>query len=369
MQEEALTSPHTATSESVTEDDAGTSISHKLLSHGFVDMDAEFDVTDSPNITMEYPASLLFSDSAFGSHSGSISCQSVDLSIDPLAQPAGGGDPVLDIFSPVPFSGTTLRNPSPGYPTDTTNAAFTDDASTASQTLDILASNTSDSKCSCDYEAVSIYEAIEVNLVWDPRNGSGTTDEILQHQKKALARCEALFECRPCSARSGYIMLVIAMCGKMLGSLENMELGILLGLGEGSEPGPELTTALKVVSPLQVSSQLEKESTLRSGVKRSKRGFTKEQLGRASSGSSSSSIDENRWRRLKIGRWQLDDDDELHVLQSLLTARMTRLGSLIGMIEGVVDGNCWPAHEGMTRDLRERFTQAMFTIKKMLRTK
>ena len=70
---------------------------------------------------------------------------------------------------------------------------------------------------------------------------------------------------------------------------------------------------------------------------------------------------------LNIGLlWQLDGDDELHVVQSLLLLRVKKLGRLIGNIERVVNMNHWPTHEDRARDLRDRFTHAMLVINKEL---
>lgn len=49
----------------------------------------------------------------------------------------------------------------------------------------------------------------------------------------------------------------------------------------------------------------------------------------------------------------------MHVVQTLLLARMKKLERLIVSIERVVDVNHWPAHKDWARDLRERFTRAM----------
>lgn len=375
MQAKVLTSPPATrkeTTKSITKDDVGNSPPYKPTSHSFVDVEFELDFGDSPDVTMEYSPNLIFSESDFGFHSGSISRQPVGLSIDSLAASAEGGDCDLDVFSPVSFSGTALQTLNSEYTTKTAGADFANIASPATQTLENLTFLTSDSSCACLYEAISIYEAIEANLASKPRKAYGTTDEILRHQKEALARCEGLFECRSCSTGSEHIMLVIVMCDKMLMSLENMELSVLMGdggWGGNSESALNLTTALEEMNPRQAYLYRANESNPCSGNRGSKRGLVKERSRRASRSSGSSRNSSTDGRKLSIGLWQLDEEDELHVLQSLLIARMTRLGNLVGMIEEVVNGNYWPAHESMTRNLRDRFTQGMGKIKKMLRTK
>ena len=96
-------------------------------------------------------------------------------------------------------------------------------STTRSSGLDL--GSVSSTGCNCIGQALSIYEAIEVNLVWGPREGCSPANKVMHHQKSVLAQCEAIFACSStCSQRSEYVMLLIHMCDKILGSLERMQL-------------------------------------------------------------------------------------------------------------------------------------------------
>ncbi|KAF4990715.1 hypothetical protein FDECE_14263, partial [Fusarium decemcellulare] len=128
-------------------------------------------------------------------------------------------------------------------------------------------STSSSSSCCCMMTAVSIYEALQVELVWgdlvagpspapSPKSvsvdspyssagsswsgsglGSGTESgsatchttplvtqqTILQRQKAILVRFESLLGCGTCWSRPDFVMLMITMCDRMLTSLEAVE--------------------------------------------------------------------------------------------------------------------------------------------------
>lgn len=56
----------------------------------------------------------------------------------------------------------------------------------------------------------------------------------------------------------------------------------------------------------------------------------------------------------RVGAWQIDDDDELELVISLIKSRVTRLGNLISMAEGTISANAWPWHERLIQALRKR---------------
>ncbi|GKU07871.1 transcription factor [Fusarium langsethiae] len=122
------------------------------------------------------------------------------------------------------------------------------------------ASISTSSSCSCMMSAVSIYEALQVQLVWgDPiagpsavsspksssagssyssgplwsDSGSGsayhspkllmTQQTILKRQKTVLLRCDSLTRCGTCWSRPDFVMLIITICDRILTSLEAVE--------------------------------------------------------------------------------------------------------------------------------------------------
>ncbi|KAI0972979.1 hypothetical protein F4678DRAFT_34416 [Xylaria arbuscula] len=191
---------------------------------------------------------------------------------------------------------------------------------------------TSDSSCSCFLQAVSTYEAIEV-AVWGQNELWRNADDILRYQKKALIECEELLECRRCTAQSAYTMLLISMCQRILTTLGDLCQGTTWGtsdIGVNHGHGPE-------------------------DRKRRKCGEVGE------------SADERHSRGygISIRNRRLDDDDEHLVLQSLLTARVARLGRLLSTLDKIVREHNWPAHKAIIRDLQTRITTNSFIVEKL----
>ena len=182
---------------------------------------------------------------------------------------------------------------------------------------------TSESSCSCLAQAVSTYEAIEV-AAWGQKELSSDASDILQHQKKALIECEELLECRKYNTQPAYVMLLLSMCSKILGTLED------IGRGE------EVTNAEQ------------------SSEKRKRKKY----------GSNVGDGDESRPRGhgINIRKLHLDDDDEHIVLQSLLTARVARLDRLLSMLDKVISKHSWPAHKSLIRELQNRVTGGSFVV-------
>lgn len=209
------------------------------------------------------------------------------------------------------------------------------DFSTGNKTCPTVSSlATTESSCSCFVKAVSTHEAIEV-AVWGEKELSGDADDILQHQKKALAECEELLECRKCSTQPAYIMLLVSMSSKILGTLEDICRGAPRG---GSE---------KATNAEQGS----------------------EERKRKKNGNDSGDGDEGRRRGygISIRKRQLDDDDEHLVLQSLLATRVARLDRLLSMLDKVVSEHSWPAHKALLRELQNRLTGGSFVVEKICR--
>lgn len=174
--------------------------------------------------------------------------------------------------------------------------------------------------CSCFAQAIGVYEGIGARSIGCSRDPSTSTDQILQHQKLALMRCEDLLKCQRCCSRSDFIMLIISMCDRMLSSLHS----VLERARQGRQHGQSQGSCVQRETQNNAMS-----STF--NVNNSSRGRP----------------------RLQIGAWQLDDEDELQVLQSLLKLRFAKLGDFVNEIGKVVDINHWPAHQHIVLNLRE----------------
>ncbi|KAI8955950.1 hypothetical protein F4801DRAFT_183240 [Xylaria longipes] len=200
--------------------------------------------------------------------------------------------------------------------------------STGSKTSTVASSpDIYDSSCSCFSQAVSTYEAIEV-AVWGQNELWRNADDMLRYQKKALIECEELLECRRCTAQSAYTMLLLSMCRRILTTLAD--------LCRGPSWGDSDTVADLGHGPEE--------------RKRRKHG------------------DEgDRGYGISIRNRQLDDDDEYLVLQSLLTARVARLGRLLTNLDKVVGEQNWPAHKAIIRELQTRLTESSFVVEKSRR--
>jgi hypothetical protein len=207
--------------------------------------------------------------------------------------------------------------------------------STGSKTTPTASSpGTSDSNCSCFYQAVSTHEAIEL-AVWGQKELWSNADDILRYQKKALMECEELLECRRCSTQSAYTMLLLSMCSRILTTLED--------LCRGASWGDSDTITNSVHS--SDDSKRRKYGDDDDGGDESRRGGY----------------------GISIRNRQLDDDDEHLVLQSLLTARVARLGRLLSTLDKAVSENSWPAHKALIHDLQARLTGGSFVVNKIRR--
>ncbi|KAI1359808.1 hypothetical protein F5Y08DRAFT_64740 [Xylaria arbuscula] len=190
---------------------------------------------------------------------------------------------------------------------------------------------TSDSSCSCFSQAVSTYEAIEV-AVWGQNELWRNADDMLRYQKKALIECEELLECRRCTGQSAYTMLLLSMCRRILTTLGDLCQGASWGSSNtirNQEHGPDDRKRRKC-------------------------------------GEDGDGADESRSRGygISIRNRQLDDDDEHLVLQSLLTARVARLGRLISTLDRIVSEHSWPAHKAIIQDLQTGLATNSFIVEK-----
>ncbi|KAI0395375.1 hypothetical protein F5Y17DRAFT_205573 [Xylariaceae sp. FL0594] len=246
----------------------------------------------------------------------------------------------------------------------------------SSLSIDSSSSNNSISSCRCLSNALAVYESINLNLVWWPVDTSKAAivkaaDRIFKHQKRALAQCETLLECTSCTARSDFVMLIASSCGHIMTSLEML----FRCCGSLSSYRDQQTQQQQ---PEQSSSS---GSSINNNMDPTQVTFSS---GGDSSSSSSSSLTVLRTdresimsnaddmtnlrgsKKLLIRQWVLDDDDEAHMVKSLLQTRMAALDRLIGRLDRVVRLNAWSAHEDMIQSIMQRFHKVSLDFQQKL---
>ncbi|OBR05570.1 hypothetical protein CH63R_12273 [Colletotrichum higginsianum IMI 349063] len=210
--------------------------------------------------------------------------------------------------------------------------------------------------CSCIFTAMSLHEAVQIDLVWNdlPPDPSAATrplgepscelssaatfplspsfqplitqQTILHRQKTVLARLDSLLWCGPCWSRSNFVILIITMSERILGSLESVERVVRRKHEHGGGGGGTQTATADPANPWLAG----KTGALTPPP--------------------------------SAGGWQIDDDDEQRLVVSLLRSRMARLGSTIAMAEGAVSANAWSSHDRMVQALRKRFNSLLFSL-------
>ncbi|KAI0401168.1 hypothetical protein F4802DRAFT_581473 [Xylaria palmicola] len=233
-------------------------------------------------------------------------------------------DAMTPWHQPFTFTSDDIKSPWNSTP-ERDDAVF----STGSKTSTVASSpDPCDSSCSCFSQAVSTYEAIEL-AVWGQNELWRNADDMLRYQKKALLECEELLECRKCTTQSAYTMLLLSMCRRILTTLRDLCHGSSLGSPDtfaNSRHGPE---------------------------DRKRRRY----------GDESDAGDESRrGYGISIRNRQLDDDDEHLVLQSLLTARVARLGRLLATLDKIVSDHSWPAHKAIIQEMQTRLAESSFVV-------
>ncbi|KAF4428835.1 transcription factor [Fusarium acutatum] len=242
-------------------------------------------------------------------------------------------------------------------------------------------STSSSSSCCCMMTAVSIYETMQAQLVWgDPiagpsaastpsstsagssyssgpswsgsESGSGTgtaatvyqstsplmtQQTILKRQKMILLRCDSLVQCGTCWSRPDFVMLIMTMCDRILTSLEAVERFVC------SKNDDNITQ----VSSNGATAALDMHAM----ATPSRGGLEVLPLSRSS-----------QMLQPGVGAWQIDDDDEMELVVSLIKSRVTRLGNLITMAEGTISANAWPWHERLVHALRKRSNKLLISL-------
>ncbi|OBS23242.1 hypothetical protein FPOA_03795 [Fusarium poae] len=228
------------------------------------------------------------------------------------------------------------------------------------------------SSCGCMMTAVTIYEALQVQLVWgDPIAGPSTTSSpksssagssyssgpswsdsasgsayssptslitqqtILKRQKTVLLRCDSLTRCGTCWSRPDFVMLIITICDRILTSLEAVERFVC------TKNDDDMNT----VSCNGNAAAVDIQATLTSSSR------SDQSLSASSNGLQSG-----------VGAWQIDDEDEQELVISLIKSRVARLGNLINIAEGTISANGWPWHERLVQALRKRSNKLAISL-------
>ncbi|KAM7182850.1 hypothetical protein V8F33_013976 [Rhypophila sp. PSN 637] len=161
--------------------------------------------------------------------------------------------------------------------------------------------------CFCTDLIISANATMQVRLVWTTwLNGSSTSsiEDILQCQKNVLASCDIFFQCKRCSQKPDYVVLVISMCREMVDGVKALE----------------HITSPEVLRPRDAS---------------------------------------NKPRLLEAGGWQLDDDDEMEVIRKLIQIRITKLRKLVLQAEQAVNDGQHASYGWMVGNLRKSLDEKL----------
>ncbi|KAI3393847.1 hypothetical protein diail_3574 [Diaporthe ilicicola] len=166
--------------------------------------------------------------------------------------------------------------------------------------------------------------------------------------KSSLEICEALMDCQTCSSRSECIMLSICMCDTMVSRAEELVGAV--------DPIPFSSLSAPVTNLEYGTGNKARTLSLDSNQILGPTARAPQRKSGAPSGHARSG--------LRLGHWRLDNEDELQVIQSLLTARMSRLDGLTARMKRVAQQNDWPVHDARIGSIRKRLTAAMFMTKR-----
>ncbi|KAF5636742.1 transcription factor [Fusarium tjaetaba] len=276
---------------------------------------------------------------------------------------------------------STAVAPSGAHDTNRATTKARPAAAHSSTSPESVATSAASSSCCCMMTAVSIYETMQAQLVWgDPmagpstastpsstsagssyssglswsgsESGSGigtattayqsafplmTQQTILKRQKMILLRCDSLVNCGTCWSRPDFVMLIMTMCDRILTSLEAVERFVCSRNDEEMSKASSNGTATAL--------------DMQTMTTPSRAGLEVPSLSRSS-----------QMLQPGVGAWQIDDDDEMELVVSLIKSRVTRLGNLITMAEGTISANAWPWHERLVQALRKRSNKLLISL-------
>jgi hypothetical protein len=183
----------------------------------------------------------------------------------------------------------------------------------------------------CLVRIMRTHEGVEA-AAWAQKKRVRDMNDTLQEQKKAMIECSGLLDCPKCSRQPAHIMLLLSICGKILGTLEAIycSLGARVDVNAGA-PAYQMHPKRRwseFNGVVEINAPLNQRPVY--GMGSSKR--------------------------------QLDDEDTLLVTKSLLTARVNMLDALINRLDIVSTTHSWPAHQSLTQDLQDRLNKGLLAI-------
>lgn len=215
----------------------------------------------------------------------------------------------------------------PDLTTDISDLVFDSPTGPRTPTNNTLSSSSSTRRsCSCQMQAMSTNEAIEI-ISWSQKDSCSDIYDVLQRQKAALGRFEDLLGCRECTVQPSYVMMLLSMYQRLLETLEKMSRG----------PGEE-------------GDNDDDDDGGDGGVEWRKRNRDDSYENRSSSAGGSTG--QRGGYGISIRRQRLDDDDESLVLKSLVIMRAKMLRRIVVRVDELVSQHNWPVHKRICRELQ-----------------
>lgn len=183
----------------------------------------------------------------------------------------------------------------------------------------------------CLAQVMRTHEGVEA-AAWAQKKRVRDTNDILQEQKKAMIECNELLDCQKCSRQPAQIMLLLSICGKILGTLEAVYYGLSARTDADQVPSPYQTHLKRRWAG--IDGVLEPDGPL----------YQRPMY----------SIDGKKG--------QLDDEDRLLVTKSLLMARVKILDGLLSRLRIVITTYSWPAQQSLTQDLQHRLIKGLLVV-------
>lgn len=253
----------------------------------------------------------------------------------------------LDLYSP--YSSTT--GTTDAVATAATTASHQTEASNNNppftfSSLDDADGRNGPGSCPCFFRAVTTHETVEA-AAWLQKELLSKSDDVLQHQKEALAECEELLGCERCRDRPEYAMLLLSVCGKILNTLERLRY---------CRHSHDSATFSSSASSSSLSTDHGQQQQ-------------QQQQHQGGGGDTVSPHDDDKsWRRGLYGTKTrgrgLDEDDRHIVLQSLVTSRANRLDGVLAALDQLVGRHSWPVHRGLVRELQSRLAHGSLAADK-----
>ncbi|KAI9879765.1 MAG: hypothetical protein M1830_007207 [Pleopsidium flavum] len=218
-----------------------------------------------------------------------------------------------------------LRQDSPPLPTADSDVpgslALVYDHDDVTSRSSSTTSSYSSPSCPCMHTALGILENLEVK---NSRLNLYAIDHVLCFKKRALAQCNAMLDCRNCNTLSGFMMLLVVICEKMVVSFERLATSC-------REQQEQHRT------PLGVGGWRKSENTgLASG------------------------------QSIFLGDYEVDLAEERWCLvRVLITLQMKNLGDLLVRLKRVASPWNWETHNTILGSIDRRFRDTAASIRRM----